>query len=114
MYGLLALQPGTLAAQLPLKGPDAPPCAPITLSLTVGRRVKLEGAELEAYYADRAAKEAEAVAAAMEGGPAAGVMLPLRESSGVLSQLKRSNTGAVEQVKPDEGFVYGLLHFGAT
>jgi len=54
----------------------------------------LEGAELEAFEAARVAAEAEAGGAAVEQDPA----VPLRESSGSISQLKRSATGAIEQV----------------
>jgi hypothetical protein len=62
--------------------------------------VPLQGAELEAFEAARLLSEAAAAAAAgEEEAAAAEAMLPLRESSGVLSQLKRSNTGAVEQVR---------------
>jgi hypothetical protein len=62
--------------------------------------VPLQGAELEAFEAARLLAEATAAAAVgEEEAAAADAVLPLRESSGVLSQLKRSNTGAVEQVR---------------
>jgi hypothetical protein len=92
---LAVVQAGTLAADLLSPRPPGP----LALSLSVGRRVKLQGAELEAYEAARLLAEANAAAAAgEEEAAAAEAVLPLRESSGVLSQLKRSNTGAVEQV----------------
>ncbi|WIA39617.1 hypothetical protein OEZ86_005699 [Tetradesmus obliquus] len=89
---------GTLAADLLSPRPPGP----LSLSLLVGRRVPLQGAELEAYEAARLLAEAAAAAAGEEEAAAAAAVLPMRESSGVLSQLKRSNTGAVEQVLPEQ------------
>lgn len=57
------LQPGTFAADLLALGPRAGMPAPRNFTLTVAKRVPLEGEELEAYEAARAAAEAEAVAA---------------------------------------------------
>lgn len=89
---------GTLAADLLSPRPPGP----LSLSLLVGRRVPLQGAELEAFEAARLLAEAAAAAAGEEEAAAAAAVLPMRESSGVLSQLKRSNTGAVEQVLPEQ------------
>eukprot|EP00775_Hariotina_reticulata_P011969 gene11969-12112_t len=71
----------------------------LKLTLQVGKRVRLEGVELEAFEAARVAAEAEASAAAAGLDAAA----TLRESSGSISQLKRSATGAIEQVLGESG-----------
>jgi hypothetical protein len=65
--------------------------------------VPLQGAELEAFEAARLIAEAAAAAAVGNGEAAAAAeaVLPLRESSGVLSKLKRGETGTVEQVRAD-------------
>jgi len=62
------------------------------------------GLELQEYETKRAeaaaaAAEEEAAAAAAAGAAAdSGELLPLRESSGAIRQLKRNATGALEQV----------------
>jgi hypothetical protein len=62
--------------------------------------VPLQGTELETFEAARLLSDAAAAAAAgEEEAAAAEAMLPLQESSRVLSQLKHSNTGTVEQVR---------------
>ena len=54
------LQPGTFAAELLAHGPKPGQLGAVrTFHLTVGRRVPLEGEELEAYEAAKAAAEAE-------------------------------------------------------
>lgn len=87
------MQPGTLASRL-----LAPrPVGPLQLQLTVGRRVLLQGAELEAFEAQRAAAEAAAaaaaaaaVASAADADAATGVaasLQPQRTSSQAISQV---------------------------
>lgn len=98
--------PGSLGDQLLSAGQSGPR----PLSLVMGRRVPLTGLELQEYETKRAeaaaaAAEEEAAAAAAAGAAAdSGELLPLRESSGAIRQLKRNATGALEQVLGDNPF----------